>query len=476
MSLQLRTVVAIAAAAALTGGLLTAVTAAPAVAAPAKYADDFNGDGHRDLAIGMPYKTINGASAAGGVIVTFGSATGLTTKRVGLNQSSSGVPGTPEDGDRFGISIAGGDLDADGYADLVVGADHEGVGSNEGQGSVTILWGGTKPFTSSTTTTVADPHPWQAHGWDVAVGDFTGDSGADLAVIESESVAVYAGGFARGSQPKPTYTGLTGPGGQLGNSEAAVGDIDGDGKDDLAVTGGDSGYDRPAVDVFYGAAGRPRTGPRVTGGGTAVALGDINGDGYDDMAASLTWPEYYSAADPSAGAGYVTVRYGSASGVGDPVVIHQNSAGVPGADEDADGFGSSLAIGDITADGRAELVVGVNGEDLGSTKNAGDVAVFRGSASGVSMSGVVRISQGTTGVPGGPETDDLFGGQVRLADYNHNGKADLAVTAPFENGRNGALWTLLGTASGLTGSGSKVFGSDDYGLANGSRLGESLLD
>lgn len=170
------------------------------------------------------------------------------------------------------------------------------------------------------------------------------------------------------------------------------------------------------------------------------------------------------------------MRYGSASGVGDPVVIHQNSVGVPGADEDADGFGSSLAIGDITADGRAELVVGVNGEDLGSTKNAGDVAVFRGSASGVSMSGVVRISQGTTGVPGGPETDDLFGGQVRLADYNHNGKADLAVTAPFENGRNGALWTLLGTASGLTGSGSKVFGSDDYGLANGSRLGESLLD
>lgn len=193
MSLQLRTVVAIAAAAALTSGLLTAVTAAPAVAAPARYADDFNGDGHRDLAIGMPYKTIDGASAAGGVIVTFGSATGLTTKRVGLNQSSSGVPGTPEDGDRFGISIAGGDLDADGYADLVVGADHEGVGSNEGQGSVTILWGGTKPFTSSTTTTVADPHPWQAHGWDVAVGDFTGDSGADLAVIESESVAVYAG-------------------------------------------------------------------------------------------------------------------------------------------------------------------------------------------------------------------------------------------------------------------------------------------
>jgi hypothetical protein len=88
----------------------------------------------------------------------------------------------------------------------------------------------------------------------------------------------------------------------------------------------------------------------------------------------------------------------------------------------------------------------------------------------------VRVSQDTAGVPGVPETDDLFGGRVRLADYNHSGRADLAVTAPFENARNGALWTLLGTSSGLTGSGSKAFGSDDYGLANGSRLGESLLD
>ncbi|MGW1953488.1 FG-GAP repeat protein [Streptomyces sp. NPDC001920] len=475
MSLQLRTVVATATAVALAGGLLTAVTAAPAVAA-AKYADDFNGDGHRDLAIGAPYKSVDGASAAGGVVVAFGSATGLTTKKVGLTQSSSGVPGTPEEGDHFGISIASGDLDADGYADLVVGADGEDVGSNDGQGSVTILWGGTRPFTSSTTTVVADPHQWQGHGWDVAVGDFTGDSGADLAVIDSDSVAVYAGGLARGSRPAPTYTGLTGPGGQLGNSEAAVGDIDGDGKDDLAVTGSDYGNDRPAVDVFYGATGRPQPGARVTGGGTAVALGDVNGDGYDDMAASLTWPELYSAADPSGGAGYVTVRYGSEAGVGAPVVIHQNSTGVPGANEDSDGFGCSLAFGDITGDGRAELVVGANGEDLGSVKNAGDVTVFRGSASGVSMSGVVRVSQDTTAVPGGPETDDLFGARVRLVDYNRNGKADLAVTASFENARSGALWSLPGTSSGLTGSGSKVFTSGDYGLANGSRFGESMLD
>ncbi|MFE4252008.1 FG-GAP repeat protein [Streptomyces sp. NPDC056910] len=86
----------------------------------------------------------------------------------------------------------------------------------------------------------------------------------------------------------------------------------------------------------------------------------------------------------------------------------------------------------------------------------------------------MRISQDTTGVPGVAETDDLFGAQVRIADYNNNGKADLAVTASFENNRSGGLWTLPGTSSGLTGS--KSLSSTDVGLASGSRLGESLLD
>lgn len=104
------------------------------------------------------------------------------------------------------------------------------------------------------------------------------------------------------------------------------------------------------------------------------------------------------------------------------------------------------------------------------------MTVFRGSASGVSQSGVVRISQDTAGVPGVAETDDLFGAQVRLADYNNNGKADLAVTASFENDRSGGLWTLPGSSSGLTGSGSKSLSSADFGLASGSRLGETLLD
>ncbi|MFE7074474.1 FG-GAP-like repeat-containing protein [Streptomyces sp. NPDC057620] len=472
--LPFRTAVAVAAVTSLAGGLVAVAGAVPASAAPAKYADDFNGDGHRDLAIGAPYKAVNGAEAAGSVVVSFGSAAGLTTRKVELTQSSAGVPGTPEDSDHFGMSIAGGDLDSDGYADLVVGADGEDVGAYEGQGSVTILWGGAEPFTTSTTTTVDNPHQWQGHGLDVAVGDFTGDSAADLAVIEPNAVAVYKGGSSRVTQPTSAYT-LTVPGAQLLNWEAAVGDVNGDGRDDLAVTG-DPGTGRPGTDIYTGQEGRPNRIQRVQDGDTAVALGDIDGDGFADMATSLTWPDTFSIADPSNGAGYVTVRYGSLTGFGDPVTLHQDSTGVPGANEDGDGWGSSVAIGDITGDGRAELVVGANGEWLGDLENAGDVTVFRGSAAGVSQSGVVRISQDTAGVPGAAETDDLFGAQVRIADYDNNGKGDLAVTASFENDRSGGLWTLPGTASGLTGTGSASLSSADFGLASGSRFGESLLD
>ncbi|MGW6316418.1 FG-GAP repeat protein [Streptomyces sp. NPDC055099] len=474
MPLPFRTVVAAAAVTTLTGGLLAVGPVAPATAAPAKLADDFNGDGHRDIAVGAPYKTVNGAEAAGEVVVALGAADGLTTQKVALTQSSAGVPGTPEDSDHFGISMASGDLDGDGYADLVVGADGEDVDTYEGQGSVTILWGGDKPFTSSTTTTVQNPQQHQAHGYDVAVGDFTGGSGADLAVIEPGAIAVYKGGLARDSKPMPSYN-LAVPGAGLRYTEAAVGDVNGDGKDDLAVTG-DAGTGRPGTDIFTGQEGSPNRIQRVYDGDTAVALGDINGDGFDDMATSLTWPQFFSVDDPSDGSGYVTVRYGSRTGFGDPVTLHQDSTGVPGANEDGDNWGASVDIGDITGDGKAELVVGANGEQLGDLDNAGDVTVFRGSASGVAQSAVVRISQDTTGVPGAAEAGDLFGAQVRIADYDNNGKGDLAVTASFENDRSGGLWTLPGTSSGLTGSGSKSLSSADFGLAKGSRFGERLHD
>lgn len=91
---SVRLAVAAALAACLTGGLM-AVSADRAAAAGSKLTDDFNGDGYRDLAIGMPSKTSSGKQNAGAVLVTFGSAHGLTGKHVYITQNSADVPGSP---------------------------------------------------------------------------------------------------------------------------------------------------------------------------------------------------------------------------------------------------------------------------------------------------------------------------------------------------------------------------------------------
>jgi hypothetical protein len=93
-------------AATLTTGLLTALPATTATAAPSKLAGDFNGDGYRDLAIGAPNATVSGKPQAGYVGIVYGTKNGLNTaKRQVISQSTAGIPGAPESGDYFGVVV-----------------------------------------------------------------------------------------------------------------------------------------------------------------------------------------------------------------------------------------------------------------------------------------------------------------------------------------------------------------------------------
>ncbi|MEV0113531.1 FG-GAP repeat protein [Streptomyces sp. NPDC050844] len=464
-----------------TAALTPLALPAPATAAPARYADDFNGDGHRDLAVGMPSKTVDGKKRAGAILVTFGSASGLTGKRVYVTQDSPGVPGAAETEDLFGTDLSSGDLDGDGYADLLVTSEAETVDGLWARGSVTVLWGGPTPFRGG--ASLADPAPagQQWFGTDTAVGDFVGDAAPEVVVSDASGLWLVEGGFSRTSLPQPEPLYARGGNNQVGFGQLAVGDFSGGGKDELAVT-------VPGTTVVYGSG---PTGEEsefhdraALPGGTTSAAGDLNGDGRDDLAVGLPRPDLDSngIADPSSEAGYVMVFQGVAEADATGGLsrtrrtYHQGTSGIPGENEPLDQFGADLSIADVTGDGRAELAVGVSYESLGGHTRTGDVLVLRGSATGPTATGAERFSQSTAGVPGAAEFNDEFGACVRLADFDRDGKADLATTAPGENRMSGAVWQLRGTGSGLSTSGADVFSPADYGLAAGSHLGEAVND
>lgn len=112
---------------------------------------------------------------------------------------------------------------------------------------------------------------------------------------------------------------------------------------------------------------------------------------------------------------------------------------------------------DFNQDGFADLAVGAPDEDIGSISDAGAVTVLYGTASGLSGNG----SQLFTQVGGAIETQDFFGSALAAGDFNHDGFADLAASAPFETVGNlpgaGAVSVLYGSAGGLAASGGRLF-------------------
>ncbi|MFI7273834.1 integrin alpha [Streptomyces sp. NPDC049879] len=411
-----------------------------------RVAGDINGDGYQDLVVSAPDAVVNGRAGAGAVVVVFGGANG-PGRRVVLTQNSAGVPGSAEAGDRFGASVVVHDLDGNGYNDLVIGAPGESVTGDAGAGSVTVVRGASGGLGSA--SVVADPWPYDHDAWGrtLAVGKFEGlsDGGRPVIAVGSNNNWIYyvsatagnadLGGFALGFNPQYGVTQLVGTPG-----EALVVSGRGHATDDWQADGEGSEVGTAVVTGGESAAERA--------GGLVAAVGDLDGDGLPDL---VTGNPFEPGQDP-AGAlgGKVTVTFGGGGGgpAGRTVEITQNTGGVPGGSEAGDRFGAAVSIGDTDRDGFADLVIGAPGEDA----SAGAVTVIRGSADGLDLTTVRGLTQNTAGVPGGSETGDGFGGSVLLRDITGDGRADLTVGGPGEDGGDGALWFLprAGT-SGVTG-------------------------
>ena len=424
--------------------------------------EDFNGDGYGDLAVGAPGATVGGQSKAGYVTVVYGGPHGLSAaRRTVITRSTNGIPGSATTGEGFGTQLSRGDLDGDGYADLV-------VGNKAGQTDAVIVWGGPHGLTGAAARTVPATN--------TQTGDFNGDGKLDLALFRTRP--------APGDDPNgSTATVWNGPFTRAGKHGAeasldadhlkyydvrdgATGDVNGDGRDDLALSVycGDGVY---CTRFYPGSASGPTVAstdalPEGDGG---IAFGDLDGDGHDDIAVGGTDFAHF------------TVVYGSGSGLRPRSTWKQfseDTPGVPGAYDEVDGFGASLSAADITGDGIDDLAIGIPGKELGYDDYAGSMAVLRGSKAGLTGKGAQVFSQDSPGVPGTAELNDHFGSAVELLDINGNGYADLAAAAVGEDG-NGAVWELRGRPTGIVTDaallfGPKAVGAPYAGAAFGSEL------
>lgn len=214
--------------------------------------------------------------------------------------------------------------------------------------------------------------------------------------------------------------------------------------------------------------------------GSTMVAGDFNGDGTQDIAAGVPYEDVGSLVD----AGIVIVFYGDPTGndeFASTEVIYQ-SRGASGTLESGDMFGYSLAAYRFgTGDAYDDLIVGVPGEDLGSTVDAGVVQIVRGGPSG--LSGSQTIHQDTPGVAGVAEADDHFGYSVTAAPIGDEYYGALIVGVPFEDIGSttdaGAVQVFYAGSDGTIGTQNQAaFYQGNSGVAGspeaGDRFGEVL--
>ena len=368
---------------------------------------DLNGDGYGDLAAGdVDHADV---TFVGTVSRFDGAATlgpGLVAEAL-ISEASS-----PD----FGMALATGDFDGDGYADLAVGAG----------GRTEVYWGLADGLPAS--TLLKPPESLSTFGTALAsLGDIDGDGCDDLAIgrTAANQVFVVRGAGDRGlTIPEPfPASGVDAV--RPAAIPFAAGDVDGNGFPDLLIGLPDPA---PLADGFallfrsegpdgFGTETRLATGETTANldrFGEVAVHGDFDGDGFDDLAIGA--PSFGLS-----GEGRVYVMRGGRVRLDDVWVALEGDGFV------GEQFGAGLAAGDIDRDGKADLVVGAPfwGE-LGETR-IGRVRTYYGGEGGD------LLVEGATAPLDGPDPtqSEAYGRRLALTDLDGDGDLELLIGAPL---------------------------------------------
>jgi hypothetical protein len=347
-------------------------------------AGDVNGDGFADALVSAP----GTGDYQGSVYVYFGGPSGLSS-------SPATVLSGEQAGSVFGMSASSaGDVNGDGYADVIVGAEYyRGSSSDDPQPGRAYLYLGSATGLGASPALILNAPDTLSELFGATVasaGDLNGDGYGDVFVLGTGNSPM-SGGFTVVGK---VYEFLGGPSGLSADPDVALaidptadfvsvaraGDLNGDGYADVVV-----GAEGAAFAYFGGAGGLSTTAaitfdvPEGTSGTYEYRVafaGDVNGDGYGDFLASYD---------------KVYVYLGGPSGPPiDPVATFAPTSVSPGI------YGYyPVAIGDIDGDGYDDVGIGNPFYD----SFAGEAFVYEGSASGL-MSSASAVLTGSDG-PGG---------------------------------------------------------------------------